>query len=172
MVGKGRKKRLFNGTFYLEGGTPPYLGRVLEAMTKKCRFRKKNGNECGADTQSGKNVCVFHDPTRAAQGRRARRKGGINRSQPATVLPPETLDRPLDDSKDVATLLADSINRVRCGQLDVRIANTVGYLSTVLLRALEGGPLEERLSRLEIALGLAANTGDAFLADASRASRA
>lgn len=128
-------------------------------MAKMCGFRKKNGKECGAYAQSGKGLCVFHDPTRGAEVRRARRMGGLKRSRPAAVLPPETADHPLDNTKDVATLLADTINRVRRGQLDVHVANTVGYLASVHLRALEGGPLEERLARLEIALGLAASTG-------------
>ncbi len=47
-------------------------------MTKKCDFRKKNGVPCGADAQTGMNVCVFHDPARASEGRRAGRAGGIS----------------------------------------------------------------------------------------------
>jgi hypothetical protein len=54
--------------------------------------------------------------------------------------------------KDVSAFLADSINQLRRGQLDPRVANGVGYLSSVLLRALEQGPLEERLAKIEAAL--------------------
>jgi len=50
-------------------GTPPYLGRVTERlMAMKCEFRKKNGERCGAEAQTGKSLCVFHDPERATQG--------------------------------------------------------------------------------------------------------
>jgi hypothetical protein len=77
---------------------------------------------------------------------------GIKRSQPATVLPPETDDHSLGNTKDVASFLADSINRVRRGQLDPRVANAMGYLTTVLLRALEQGPVEERLAKIEATL--------------------
>jgi hypothetical protein len=40
-------------------------------MAKKCEFRKRNGERCGADAQTGKSVCVFHVPASASEGRRA-----------------------------------------------------------------------------------------------------
>jgi hypothetical protein len=64
------------------------------------------------------------------------------------------VSNPLRNTQDVATLLADSINQGRRGQLDARVANTVGYLAGILLRSLEQGPLEERLARMEVTLGL------------------
>jgi hypothetical protein len=118
----------------------------------KCKSRKKDGNRCGAEAQSGKTMCIFHDPTRAADGRRARRMGGINRSRTAAVLPVDAPDNPLRNTQDVSTLLAESINQVRRGQLDPRVANSVGHLASILLGALQQGPLEERLARIEAAL--------------------
>jgi hypothetical protein len=50
------------------------------------------------------------------------------------------------------TLLTDSINRLRRGQLDPRIANAMGYLTGVLLCALEPGAVEDRLARIEAIL--------------------
>jgi hypothetical protein len=76
----------------------------------------------------------------------------------AAVLPADTPDQPLGSPQNVADLLADSINRLRRGQLDPRGANAMGYLATVLLRALEQGPLEERLARIEATLGLVSRT--------------
>ncbi len=122
-------------------------------MAKKCEFRKKDGERCDANAQAGKNSCVFHDPAKAAQGRRARRVGGINRSRPAAVLPPEIPDKPLHSTQDVASLLADSINQVRRGQIDPRVANATGYLAGILLKALEQGRTEQRLAQLESILG-------------------
>src|SRR5450631_2029328 len=134
-------------------GTPPYLGRVTEVlMTKKCEFRKKNGERCGADAQTGRSLCVFHDPARAVDGHRARKAGGIRRSQAVAVLPVDTPDHPLGNTLDVSAFLADSINQLRRGQLDPRVANAVGYLTSVLLRSLEQGPLEERMAKIEAAL--------------------
>ena len=126
-------------------------------MAKKCEFRKKNGEHCGADAQTGKGVCVFHDPARAADGHRARQSGGIHRSRAAAVLPADTPDQSLGNTKEVSTFLADSVNQLRRGQLDPRVANSMAYLTSVLLRALEQGPMEERLAKLEATLGFAPN---------------
>src|ERR1700756_3950859 len=117
-------------------------------MKRKCEFQKRDGQRCGADTQSGKTLCVFHDPAKAAAGRRARRLGGINRRQPGAALPSETPDHPLNNIRDVSLLLGQSINQVRRGQLAPRVATAVGYLASILLSALQQGPLEERLQRL------------------------
>jgi hypothetical protein len=122
-------------------------------MANKCSFRKKDGSRCGANAQPANGLCVFHDPARAADGRRARKAGGIHRSRAAAVLPSDTPDHPLGNSKDVSELLANSINQLRRGQLDPKVATCVGYLSTVLLRALEQGPTEQRLTHLESILG-------------------
>lgn len=123
-------------------------------MANRCQFRKKDGERCGANAQANSGLCVFHDPARAADGQRARRAGGINRSRRITALPPETADVPLRSVPDVCSLLVDTINQVRRGQLDVRVAKTLGYLANTLLGAMQQGPLDERLAAVEAALGL------------------
>ena len=124
-------------------------------MANTCEFRKKDGTVCGANAQGGKPVCVFHDPARASDGRRARRAGGLTRSAPR-VLPATTPAVQLTSSRDVARVLAESISQVRRGELDPRIANTTGYLAGVLLKALEQGVFEDRLLKIEDSLGLTA----------------
>jgi hypothetical protein len=122
-------------------------------MTNKCQFRKKDGTICDANALLGQDVCVFHDSTKEEEGRRARRAGGLARSKPA-VLPPDAPDVHLGTYKDVANLLGESISQVRRGELDPRVANAVGYLSGILIRALEQGVMEQRLCKIEAALGL------------------
>ena len=46
-------------------------------------------------------------------------------------------------------LLSDTISQVRRGDIDPRVANAVGYLSGIALKAREQGELNDRLSRLE-----------------------
>ena len=58
-------------------------------------------------------------------------------------------------STEICDLLGETIGQVRCGQLDPRIANSVGHLTGILLRGLEQAQLEERLARVEVALGIA-----------------
>ncbi|MBI3909717.1 MAG: hypothetical protein HY320_02145 [Armatimonadetes bacterium] len=45
--------------------------------------------------------------------------------------------------------LGETINQVRRGDLDPKVATTVGHLSGILLKALEVGGIEERLAALE-----------------------
>src|SRR5271165_5229764 len=106
-------------------------------MARQCEFRKKNGKPCDADPQIGKSVCVFHDPAKAADGRRARIVGGIARSRAATALPSDTPDHSLRDTTEISAFLADSINRLRRGQLDPRVATAMGYLAGMLLKSIE-----------------------------------
>jgi hypothetical protein len=123
-------------------------------MANKCQCRKQDGTICGANAQVGTDLCVFHDPAKQSDGHRARRAGGLARSNPARVLPADAPDVQLDTCKDVSDLLSETISQVRRGELDSRAANTIGYLSGILLKALEQGLLEERLLKVEAALGL------------------
>ena len=141
-------------------------------MAKKCQFRKKNGERCDADPQTGKILCVFHDPARADDGHRARQAGGRTRSRPARVLSSDTPDHALDSPKDVSNLLAASINQLRRGELDPKVANAVGYLGSILLRAMEQGSTESRLAHLEAILGQSRIGSDFFEFRSSKGERA
>lgn len=71
------------------------------------------------------------------------------RAQRLAVLPADTPDHPLRSMKDVSQLLAISINQLRRGEIDPRIATCTGYLANVLLSAIQQSSFEERLARLE-----------------------
>jgi hypothetical protein len=114
-----------------------------------CTAKKEDGTSCRAPAQSGSAFCVFHDPGAADLRQAARRSGGVNRNRPTAVLSPEVADPKLETVTDVAGLLADTICRVRKGELDPRIANAVGYLAGVMIRALEGSDIERRIAELE-----------------------
>ena len=66
-----------------------------------------------------------------------------------TTLANDQPDVQIRDSQDVIVLVSDTINAVLKGRIDPRIANTVGYLANVLLKAVDQGVLEERLAELE-----------------------
>lgn len=119
-------------------------------MTRKCAAHKRNGDRCSADAQSGKDVCVFHDPTKATDGQRARRAGGLTRSQAVKFLPLDTPDHRLGNTSDISALLAASINQLRRGQLDPKVANAIGYLASVMLRSFEQGRTEERVAGVAV----------------------
>jgi hypothetical protein len=64
-------------------------------------------------------------------------------------VPGDAEDIEVRDVAGVVALLADSINRVRKAGLDPKIANAIGYLASVLLRALSESELERRIAELE-----------------------
>lgn len=116
-----------------------------------CAAVKGDGSPCGAAPMPGRECCAFHDPARAEAIAAGRRAGGRRRSEPRVTLTAEASDISVHNAQDVCSLLSDTINAVRKGRLDPKIANTVGYLASVMIRALEVGNLEERLAVLEAA---------------------
>ncbi len=57
--------------------------------------------------------------------------------------------RRLKDHGDVRRYLANVINRVEKGELNPNTAGKLGYLAGILLKALEGSELAERVAKLE-----------------------
>jgi hypothetical protein len=115
----------------------------------QCGHRKSDGTRCRATVRPGKGWCVFHDPEMAKERDEGRRRGGVARSRKAVTLPPDTPDLPLRSVQDVVSALAETYNAVRTGRLDAKIGNCLGVLAGVLLRAIEGSELEQRIAALE-----------------------
>jgi hypothetical protein len=115
---------------------------------KQCQHVKTDGTRCRANAISRSRFCFFHDPRKAKQRAAARKAGGYKKNK-AAALPSDTPDRPLESLADVVSLLGETINQVRRGEIDPRVSNAVGYLTNVLIKALEQGSLEERLAALE-----------------------
>jgi hypothetical protein len=82
-------------------------------------------------------------------GKRAagRKRGGIVRSAQTAVLPLSTPDARFSTVADVVKLLGDSINQVRTGKIGVNVANAIGVLTGVLLKALDGEAVEAELAQ-------------------------
>ena len=65
------------------------------------------------------------------------------------TLPADAPEVAIEDSADVVTLLCQTINQVRRGQIDPRVGNTVGYLANIILAATGQRELETRIAELE-----------------------
>lgn len=61
----------------------------------------------------------------------------------------EAPDVAVESAQDVVRLLGETISQVRRGEIDPRIANSVGYLSGIVLKAREQGDIEDRLKLIE-----------------------
>ena len=109
---------------------------------RPCEQVKPDGKPCRTNAATGGRYCFFDDPEMAEERAAASRAGGKERSRKVVVLPPDTPERPIKNAADVVELMSVTINRVVRGELDPKIANSVGFLAGVTLKAFELG-LEE-----------------------------
>ena len=113
----------------------------------KCEFIKPDGTKCEAHAIKDSEFCYFHNPDISDEEKReAQTRGGQARALTiANPLPALQINKP----EDTIVLLTDTINRVRAGELDIRIANSLGFLSDKLLRAFEITQLTEKVEVIE-----------------------
>src|SRR5262249_47714397 len=100
---------------------------------RPCAATRANGAPCGGYAIGDGAYCFAHAPDQAVQRDAARRRGG--QAGRVAVLPAS--DVQVRSLGDVVTLVEATINDVRTGRVDVRVANAVGYLVNVAIRALE-----------------------------------
>lgn len=120
---------------------------MKRAAKKPCTAKKSDGEPCQAAALPGSDFCFFHDPAKAVARRRAQSLGG--RGNRMVTLPADAPDVKVEDGADVVKLLGATINQVRRGEIDPRVANAVGYLSNIVLAATGQRELESRLAELE-----------------------
>lgn len=117
----------------------------------KCVQIKANGEECQANAMDNCDYCVMHNPNITAETKKEiQRKGGENRAIMVGEVVGEEVR--IESTKDVVKLMENTINRVRQGRLDARVANTIGYLAGITLKALEQEDIAERLKAIENSL--------------------
>jgi hypothetical protein len=117
------------------------------APKKSCAATKGDGTGCGAAALPGSHFCFFHDPAKAAARRQAQSAGGL--ANKMATLPADAPDVKVEDGADVVKLLCQTINQVRRGEIDPRVANAVGYLANIILAAAGQRELETRIAELE-----------------------
>ncbi len=111
----------------------------------QCKFIKSNKKRCNANAIKNSDFCFSHDPAKKEAKKEAVTKGGKSPKKNYNPLPPVKIN----DSADVARLLARTINEVRAGAIDLRVANCIGYLSGHLIKALEVSDIENRVEEIE-----------------------
>jgi hypothetical protein len=89
--------------------------------------------------------CFTHNPETREARKEAVIKGGSSPKKNYNPLPPLEIG----NTKDVVKLLGQTINEVRQGIIDLRVANCVGYLAGHLIKALEVADLEDRVVSIE-----------------------
>jgi len=115
-------------------------------MNRTCKGKKKSGEPCRA-VAGANGLCNLHgNPARAAE---LGRKSGRSRRY---VLPLEKTDpelAPPQTAQQVRDVLGQAISDVRGRRLDPKVASTMGYLASVLLKSIEVSDVEQRLATME-----------------------
>lgn len=123
----------------------------------KCTGTNANGIDCRANAMIGQDKCFFHHAATAEQRIQARHAGGVTRPSRRNVARAGTtlttgapgMDWPLASSADAGALIEQTINQVIQGGLDPRVANSVGYLTSVLNRLRKMSDLEREIAELK-----------------------
>jgi hypothetical protein len=116
-------------------------------MSKKCIEIKENGETCEAWAMGDSDYCYLHNPEITDEAKREAQIRGGKANKITISEPQEAVD--IATSKDVVNLIADTINKVRAGSLDIKIANCIGFLSGHLLKAIETADIEKRVAFVE-----------------------
>ena len=113
----------------------------------KCQFIKENGENCDANAMKNSKFCYLHNPEISEEEKKQIQSlGGKNRALIiSNPLPPIEIKK----SKDVITLLTDTINCVRLGEIDIKTANCLGVLSGHLIKAFEVSDIDKRVEKIE-----------------------
>jgi hypothetical protein len=124
-----------------------------------CKATRKDGDPCRAVAQSGSDYCFFHDPAKGEERHDAKIKGGqTGKAATLTVVKPwRGTAGEVDVLKavtpvELVDLLCNTIDDVRTGAIDPKVANAVGYLAGVIVKIQQYDALVERLSAIEEAL--------------------
>jgi hypothetical protein len=126
--------------------------------SKTCSATKPDQSKCQAAAMPGSEFCYFHDPSKAEERREAQSQGG--RQNRVRTLEETAPDIKIEDSGDAIALISDTINQVRKGKIDPRVANSVGFLANILMKAVERNKLETRIEQLEALLKVQTPTLD------------
>lgn len=113
----------------------------------KCVLIKQDENQCNANSMQDSEYCYLHNPDIPEEVKKeAQSRGGeANKVAVKEPLPPISIKTP----QDILILAEDTINRVRAGEIDPRVATTIGYLANVAQKAIEASNLDERLEVVE-----------------------
>lgn len=116
----------------------------------KCEFIKPDGQKCEAHAIKDSEFCYLHNPDIPEEEKRqAQTRGGQARGLTISQALP---DLPINEPNDAIMLIADTIKRVRAGEIDIKTANCLGFLTDKLLKAFEVAKLNDKVEFIEQAI--------------------
>jgi hypothetical protein len=133
------KEPPITGDHFCPSHHPDYKGTDPK---RRCQYINPiTADGCESPPQIGKSFCYSHDPEKCDERREAQSKGGRNRRQPEPppVIPLGLPHISLQTPRDAAALYEETINFVRTGEMDRRIASLLGYLTMGWLHSFQVG---------------------------------
>lgn len=112
-----------------------------------CKANTVAGDPCQARPMQGSDYCYLHDPAVSEDEKRDARSRGGKENQITVISPQPPLK--LKSARDAVVLLEETINGVRSGELDVKVANCLGFLTDKLLKAYEVAELSDKVEIME-----------------------
>lgn len=116
-------------------------------MQKQCKHvDKKTKKRCKSFVLKDSEYCFSHDPNNKTEKQEAITKGGRAPKRVKLNLP----GVPIRTPDDVISVLEETINLVRSGELPVsNPANTIGFLCSHLLKAYEMTSITDKLETID-----------------------
>lgn len=111
----------------------------------QCTFIKSDQTQCRAQAMTNESYCFAHHPNTQTEHQEAVKKGGLASRRDRLELAPITLRTP----SDAVLLLEEVINGVRSGNIPPAIGNTLAYICSHALKAMEVASLDNRLEIIE-----------------------
>ena len=111
----------------------------------KCQFTKSSGEQCHANALRDEQYCFAHHPDYEEKRLAASAKGGALSRKTKLDLEPIIMRQP----GDVVAILEETINGVRSGSIPPHVANTLAYICSHALKAMEASNLSGRLEMVE-----------------------
>lgn len=122
----------------------------------QCKATRKDGSQCRADALKGGDLCAFHAPAKADNFAAGRVKGGqagklatLGEVKPWRGTAGEVAVMTTVSPAELVSLLCETIDDVRTGRLDPKVANAVGYLAGVIVKIEQYEAIHERLAAIE-----------------------
>lgn len=116
----------------------------------RCAHIKTNKAQCRGNAIINDLLCYTHSLKVSDEAKTLARANGGRANKIAVEAPLDPIE--IATVKDVVLLLSDTVCRVRSGELELRVANTLGFLSGQLIKALEMSDLESRIEAIERAV--------------------
>ena len=112
-----------------------------------CQGVRKNGQPCQSPAADESGFCFWHSARVSPEARHAAAAKGGLMCRPK-VLPPETADVRLHSPEACLTVLEDSVSKVRRGELDIKVMNSISYAVGAACKVWEVA-ISAKLNKLE-----------------------